>query len=69
MFEACTNSKKQGYLGLGVAIGWFCQNGYVVNIPLTDSQEYDLVVDNGQGLKKGSGKDYKHHRKKRKVRS
>ncbi len=41
------NSKKQGDVGLGMAIGWFCANGYTVSLPLTDSQEYDLIVDDG----------------------
>lgn len=39
------NSKKQGDAGLGVAIGWFTGQGYTTLIPLTDSQDYDLVVD------------------------
>lgn len=41
------NPKKQGDVGMGVAIGWFAANGYTVSVPLTDSQEYDLVVDDG----------------------
>jgi len=45
MFENCKNSKKQGDLGLGKAIGWLTQCGYTVSIPLTDSQDYDLIVD------------------------
>jgi hypothetical protein len=43
----CKNPKKQGDVGLGAAIAWFTCNGYTVCLPLTDSQEYDLVVDNG----------------------
>jgi hypothetical protein len=39
------NSKKQGDAGLGIAIGWFTEQGYTVCIPLTDSQDYDLVID------------------------
>lgn len=39
------NSKKQGDVGLGVAIGWFSSKGYSVSVPLTDSQDYDLVVE------------------------
>lgn len=39
------NSKKQGDAGLGIAIGWFTSQGYTTLIPLTDSQDYDLVVD------------------------
>lgn len=52
MFEECKNSRKQGDIGLGSAIAYFTSNHYVVSIPLTDSQEYDLVVDAGDGLKK-----------------
>lgn len=37
---------------MGVAIAWFATNGYTVSIPLTDSQPYDLVVDNGGGLQR-----------------
>lgn len=44
------NSKKQGDVGLGVAIGWFTTKGYTVCVPLTDSQAYDLVVDDGHRL-------------------
>jgi len=39
------NTKKQGDVGLGAAIGYFVSQGYSVSIPLTDSQDYDLVVD------------------------
>ena len=45
------NTKKQGDVGLGVAIGWLACNGYTVCVPLTDSQDYDLVADI-DGLKK-----------------
>lgn len=38
---------RKGDIGLGQAIAWFTANGYVVSIPLRDSQDYDLVVDNG----------------------
>lgn len=41
------NSNKQGNAGLGQAIAWFTTNGYSVSIPLTDTQDYDLIVDNG----------------------
>ena len=39
------NTKKQGDVGLGLAIGYFVSKGYTISLPLTDSQEYDLVVD------------------------
>ena len=44
-FGNATNSKKKGDIGLGVAIGYFTEKGYTVSIPLTDSQDYDLIVD------------------------
>jgi hypothetical protein len=47
-----TNSKKQGDVGMGIAIGYFASAGYTVAIPLTDSQDYDLVVEVGSNLKK-----------------
>lgn len=47
MFKDCKNSKKQGDFGLGIAISYYCRHGYTVSIPLTDSQEYDLIVENG----------------------
>ncbi len=39
------NSKKQGDACLGGAIAYFTHKGYGVSIPLTDSQDYDLIVD------------------------
>lgn len=46
------NTKKQGDAGLGIAIGWFTMKGYTVSIPLTDSQDYDLVVEINKVLRK-----------------
>jgi hypothetical protein len=45
MFNNCKNLKKQGDCGLAIAISWFVLNGYTVSIPLTDSQDYDLIVE------------------------
>jgi len=42
-----SNSKKQGDSALGAAISYFCSIGYTVSVPLTDSQDYDLLVDDG----------------------
>lgn len=50
MFDVCKNTKKQGDVGLGSAIAWFCSEGYTVCIPLTDSQGYDLVVEDDERL-------------------
>jgi len=46
------NKKKQGDVGMGIAIGWFAANGYTVSIPLTDSQDYDLIVDDCINIKR-----------------
>jgi hypothetical protein len=46
------NTRKQGDHGLGAAIAYFTKWGWHVSIPLTDNQEYDLIADDGRGLKK-----------------
>jgi PD-(D/E)XK endonuclease len=45
MFKNCKNTKKQGDVGLGDAISFFVAKGLTVSVPLTDSQDYDLIVD------------------------
>ena len=45
MLSQFKNTKKQGDAGLGSAIAYFTHMGYTVCLPLTDSQDYDLVVD------------------------
>lgn len=45
------NTKKQGDVGVGMAIAHFVAFGITVSIPLTDSQDYDIVIDL-DGLKK-----------------
>lgn len=39
------NSKKQGDAGLGQAIAYFTMSGYDVALPLTDSADWDLIVE------------------------
>lgn len=46
------NTKKQGDYGLGSAISYFTSQGYNISIPLTDSQDYDLVVEDTAGFLK-----------------
>lgn len=41
-----------GNAGLAMAIAYFGANGYTASVPLNDTQDYDLVVDMGGGLKK-----------------
>lgn len=46
------NSKVLGDVGVGQAIAYFTKLGYTVLFPLSDSQDYDLVVDIKGSLKK-----------------
>ena len=39
------SNKEKGNSGLGMAIAYFSTNGYVVSIPLNDTQDYDLVIE------------------------
>ena len=45
------NPKKQGEIGLADAIAWFVHAGWLVSVPLVDAQKYDLIVDDGNGLR------------------
>lgn len=38
-------NKEKGRIGLSLAIAYFGKNGYTINIPLNDTQWYDLVVE------------------------
>ena len=46
------NSKKQGDAGLGQAIAYFTMQGYDIALPLTDSADWDLIVEMEDGLKR-----------------
>ena len=46
MFENVINSKKQGDVGMCYAIASYSRLGWTVSIPITDSQDYDLLVEN-----------------------
>jgi hypothetical protein len=50
MFDKCKNSKKQG--DIGEAIAFFIKRGQTVLFPLSDSEPYDLVFDDGARLNK-----------------
>lgn len=52
MFQKTNNPCQQGTVGLGAAIAYFTAQNQVVSVPLNDSQKYDLVVDDGEGLLK-----------------
>ena len=49
--EAATFS-KQGNIGLAYAIAYYSKLGYTISIPLPDTQDYDIIVDNGECLLK-----------------
>jgi len=49
-FRTHENPRVQGDAGLGVAIAYFSRVGVRVGIPLTDSQRYDLMIDDGKRL-------------------
>ena len=39
------NSNLKGNIALGQAIAYFTQEGYIISIPLNDSQWYDLIIE------------------------
>lgn len=45
-------STQKGNVGLSLAIGYFGSNGYTVSIPLTDTQDYDLIVDKNDAIQR-----------------
>lgn len=45
MFENAINSKKQGDIGMCYAMAYYSKMGYTVSVPITDSQDYDLIVE------------------------
>ena len=44
--------KIKGNVALGEAIKYFTSLGYIVSLPLNDSQDYDLIIDDGNTLLK-----------------
>ena len=52
MFENTTNWKKQGDIGMCYAMVYYSKLGWTISIPITDSQDYDIIVDNGVNLLK-----------------
>lgn len=45
-------NKEKGNTSLGIAIAYYSSNGYTVSIPLNDTQDYDLIVDKDNILKR-----------------
>lgn len=52
MIKNQKNTNMKGNVGVGSAIQYFTSKGFVVSLPLSDSQPYDLIVDTGKVLKK-----------------
>ena len=52
MLDNFKNTNQRGTVGLAMAIAYFTKNGYIVSIPLNDSQDYDLIIDDGLKLQK-----------------
>ncbi len=46
-----SNKEKENSV-LGIAIAYYSTSGYIVSIPLNDTQDYDLIVDKNNILKK-----------------
>lgn len=44
--------KKQGNVGVARAVYEYTKLGYTVLAPLSDSDKYDIVIDDGQSLKR-----------------
>lgn len=47
-----STNKEKGNTSLGIAIAYYASNGYTVSIPLNDTQDYDLIVDKNNVLRK-----------------
>lgn len=45
-------NKEKGNSGLVAAIGYYGMLGYIISLPLNDTQDYDLIIDNGEKLLK-----------------
>ena len=45
-------NKEKGNTSLGIAIAYYASNGYTVSIPLNDTQDYDLIVDKENLIKR-----------------
>lgn len=56
------NTKIQGTIGLGSAIQYFTSKGFIVSIPINDSQSYDLLVDSVAGIQRVQVKTCRYKR-------
>lgn len=49
-------NKERGNAGLSFAVAYYGCNGYTVSLPLNDTQDYDLIIDDGNKLYKVQAK-------------
>lgn len=47
-----STNKEKGNTSLGIAIAYYASNGYIVSVPLNDTQDYDLIVDKDNIIKR-----------------
>ena len=52
MFKNAINWKKQGDIGMCYAMAYYSKLGWTISTPITDSQDYDIIVDDGDKLLK-----------------
>ena len=45
-------SKLKGNIALGNCIQFATKNHFIVSLPLTDAQDYDIIIDDGHSLLK-----------------
>ena len=45
-------NKEKGNTSIGIAIAYYVSKGYTVSIPLNDTQDYDLIVDKDNLIKR-----------------
>lgn len=45
-------NKEKGNTSLGIAIAYYASNSYTVSILLNDTQDYDLIVDKNNTIKR-----------------
>lgn len=46
------SNKEKGNTSLAIAIAYYTSVGYTVSIPLNDTQDYDLLVEKDNNIKK-----------------
>lgn len=54
------NTRQKGAVGVAKAIAYFADNGYVVLIPVSEAQRYDLVIEKDGVLQRVEVKSSNH---------